>query len=197
MSVADDIRIRDMQILAKGWGILRKFVFDQRRRDGEWQTLTREVYDAGNGAAILLYDPGRGTVVLTRQFRIPAYAGGHPGWLVEVPAGHLDDRSPEACIRAEAEEESGFRVAAPRRVFEAFASPGSFAERITFFVAEYSARDRVAGGGGVAAEGEDIEVFETPLGDALAMVDRGEIVDAKTILLLQYAALKGLLGGGG
>jgi nudix-type nucleoside diphosphatase (YffH/AdpP family) len=133
-------------------------------------------------------------VLLTRQFRYPAYVNGHPEPLIEACAGLLDERSPEDAIRHEAEEEAGCRIAAPRRVFEAFMSPGSVTERLVFFVAEYSATDRVSAGGGIVAEGEDIEVLELTLNAALAMVERGEIVDGKTIMLLQYAKLHGLVG---
>ncbi len=187
------IRVRDVTLLSDDWYVLKKTVFDYRRRDGSWQTLSRETYDRGNGAALLLYDPTRGTVLLTRQFRYPAYVNGHPEPLLEVCAGLLDDRSPEDAIRAEAAEELGVTVAAPRRVFDAFMSPGSVTERLAFFVAEYRAADRAQEGGGVAAEGEDIEVVELTFRDALAMVGAGAILDGKTILLLQHAALHRLL----
>ena len=187
------VRVREVRVLSDDWYVLRRTTFDHRRRDGTWQTLDRETYDRGNGAAILLHDPSRGVVLLTRQFRYPAYVNGHPEPLVEVVAGLLDERSPEEAIRQEAEEEAGCRIAAPRRVFEAFMSPGSVLERLVFFVAEYSAADRAAGGG-LAAEGEDIEVLEPTLDEALAMVARGEIVDAKTIMLLQHVKLHGLAG---
>ncbi len=191
----DRIRLREVRVLSDDCYVLRKTTFDYRRRDGSWQTLSRETYDRGNGAAILLYDPRRGTVLLTRQFRYPAFVNGHPEPLIEAVAGLLDERSPEEAIRREAEEEAGCRIVAPRRVFEAFMSPGAVTERLVFFVAEYSAADRVADGGGLAAEGEDIEVLELPLEEALAMIGRGEIMDAKTIMLLQYAKLSGLLDG--
>ncbi len=172
--------------LVPAWYVLRKTTFDYRRRDGAWQTLSRETYDRGNGATILPYDRSRGTVLLTRQFRYPAYVNGHSDPLVEAIAGLLDQRSPEEAIRHEAGEEAGCRIAQPQRVFEAFMSPGSVTERLVFFVAEYSAADRVATGGGVQAEGEDIEVLEPTLDEALAMVASGEIADGKTIMLLQY-----------
>ena len=190
----DRIRVREVRVLSDDWYLLKKTTLDYRRRDGSWQTFTRETYDRGNGAAILLYDPERRTVLLTRQFRFPAYVNGHPQPLIEVPAGLLDELSPEEAIRREAEEEAGCRIGAPRRLFEAFMSPGSVTERLVFFMAEYSAADRIAEGGGLIAEGEDIEVLELPLEEALAMVGRGEIMDAKTIMLLQYAKLAGLGG---
>ncbi len=132
-------------------------------------------------------------MLLTRQFRYPAYVNGHPGPLIEAVAGLLDERSPEDAIRREAEEEAGCRIAQPRRVFEAFMSPGSVTERLVFFVAEYGDADRTAAGGGVVAEGEDIEVLELTLDEALAMVGDGRIMDAKTVMLLQYAKMQGLL----
>lgn len=187
------VRVREVRVLADDWSVLRRTSFDYRRRDGTWQILSRETYDRGNGAVMLPYDRGRGTVLLTRQFRYPAYVNGHLEPLVEAIAGLLDQRSPEEAIRREAEEEAGCRIASPRRVFDAFMSPGSVTERSAFFVAEYVAGDRVAPGGGVAGEGEDIEVLELTLAEALAMVARGGIVDAKTIMLLQYAELHGLM----
>ncbi len=188
------IRVRDVRVLSDDWYVLRKTTFDYQRRDGTWQTLSRETYDRGNGAVILPYDPARGTVLLTRQFRYPAYVNGHPEPLIEAVAGLLDERSPEDAIRREAEEEAGCRIARPRRVFEAFMSPGSVTERLVFFVAKYSAADRIAAGGGVVAEGEDIEVLEQTLDEALAMVGDGRIMDGKTIMLLQHIKLQGLLG---
>lgn len=190
--MSDRIRVRDVTVLSNDWYVLKKTTFDYRRRDGSWQTLSRETYDRGNGAALLLYDPTRGTVLLTRQFRYPAYVNGHPEPLLEVCAGLLDDRSPEDAIRAEAVEELGVAVAAPRRVFDAFMSPGSVTEKLAFFVAEYRAADRGEGGGNLE-EGEDIDVVELTLADALAMVERGAIVDGKTIMLLQHAALRRLM----
>ena len=186
----DVVRVREVRVLSDDWYVLRKTTFDHRRRDGSWQTLNRETYDRGNGAAILLHDPARGLVLLTRQFRYPAYVNGHPEPLVEVVAGLLDDRTPEEAIRREAEEEAGCRISPPRRVFEAFMSPGSVTERLVFFIAAYDATERAAGGGD-RSEGEDIEVLEMSLPEALEMVARGKIVDGKTIMLLQHAALHG------
>jgi nudix-type nucleoside diphosphatase (YffH/AdpP family) len=189
MSVAERVRNQEVRVLSDDWGVLKKTRFEYRRRDGHWQMQVRETYDRGNGAAILLYDAARRTVVLARQFRFPAFVNGHDDLLVEVPAGLLDEASPEERIRAEAEEEVGFAVRHVRRIFEAFMSPGSVTERLHFFVAEYDPSSRVGHGGGVAEEGEDIEVFEVTIDEALAMFQRGEIIDAKTIMLLQYAAL--------
>ncbi|MEI6002593.1 NUDIX domain-containing protein [Paraburkholderia bengalensis] len=186
---AERVRIVDVQVLSDDWYVLKKTTFDYRRADGSWQRQSRETYDRGNGATLLLYDPRRRTVVLTRQFRLPAFVNGHEGMLIETPAGLLEEASPEARIRAEVEEETGYRVESVRKVFEAFMSPGSVTEKLFFFVAEYDAGARVSRGGGIADEGEDIEVMELPIDDALAMVAHGAIMDGKTIMLLQYAAL--------
>ena len=172
---------------------MKKTSFDYRHSNGQWQRLHRETYDRGDGATLLLFNRARGTVVLTRQFRFPAFANGLPdGMLVEACAGLLDDEAPQAAIRREVQEETGFRIHMPRKVFEAFMSPGSVTERLHFFVAEYEAKDRVDEGGGDASEGEDIEVLELTLDQALLMVRSGAIQDGKTIMLLQHAALVGL-----
>jgi nudix-type nucleoside diphosphatase (YffH/AdpP family) len=188
---AEHVKLLDVQLLSDNWYVLRKVSFSLRRRDGQWQTLSREAYDRGNGAALLLFDPGRGTVVLTRQFRLPAFLNGcADGLLVEACAGLLDGDDPETCIRREAEEETGYRVRQPRKVFEAYMSPGSVTEKLHFFIAEYEPQDRVRAGGGLVNEGEDIEVIEMPLADALAGIARGAIQDGKTIMLLQHVALQ-------
>jgi len=192
-SIHDRIRIRQVEVLSDDWSVLKKTTFDYLRTDGTWQTQNRETYDRGNGAVILLYNRSAQTVVLTRQFRFPAYVNNHPEPLIEAPAGRLDQNDPETCIRKETEEETGYRVSQPRRIFNVFMSPGSVTERLVFFVAEYDTDDRVAAGGGDAAEGEDIDVIEPTLDEALAMIERGEIADAKTIMLLQYAKLHGLV----
>ncbi|MFC4762598.1 NUDIX domain-containing protein [Dyella koreensis] len=186
---AERIRVIESQVLSNDWYLLKKTIFDYRRADGTWQRQQRETYDRGNGATLLLYQPAQRRVVLTRQFRFPAFVNGHDGMLVEAPAGLLDHATPEQRIRAEVEEETGYRVGDVRKVFEAFMSPGSVTEKLHFFVAEYDATAKVSDGGGLEAEGEDIEVLELPFDDALAMVRRGEIVDGKTIMLLQYAAI--------
>ncbi|MEX3931896.1 NUDIX domain-containing protein [Paraburkholderia phymatum] len=186
---AERVRIVNVQVLSDDWYVLKKTTFDYRRADGSWQRQSRETYDRGNGATLLLYDPRRRTVVLTRQFRMPAFVNGHDGMLIETPGGLLEEASPEERIRAEVEEETGYRVQSVRKIFEAFMSPGSVTEKVFFFVAEYDALARVGRGGGVVDEGEDIEVLELPLDDALMMVAQGEIMDGKTIMLLQHAAL--------
>ena len=192
-SDGDRVRIVEERLLSDDWYILKKTTFDYRCRDGHWQRQSRETYDRGNGAVVLLFNADRETVVLTRQFRFPAYVNGSPdGLLIEACAGLLDGEDPHTCIRREAQEETGFVVRAPRKILEAYMSPGSVTEKLHFFVAEYHTNDRVSNGGGDAAEGEDIEVIEVRLDGALQMIVNGAIQDGKTILLLQYAALVGL-----
>jgi nudix-type nucleoside diphosphatase (YffH/AdpP family) len=189
VSVSERIRIKDERVLSKSYGTLKSTTFDWRRNDGKWQTMTRDVFDRGNAAAILSYNLKRRTVILTRQFRLATYVNGYEDLLIEAVAGLLDNAAPEDRIRAEAEEEIGYRLHHVHRLFEAFMSPGAVTEKIHFFVAEYEPEMRVGAGGGLAGEGEDIEVLELAIESALAMVDDGRIVDAKTIILLQYAAL--------
>jgi len=189
MSIADRVRVKDVQLLSKRRYELKSATFDYRRSNGEWQTQVREVYDRGNGAVLLPYNLKARTVVLVRQFRYPAFANGYDDLLIEAAAGMLDDAAPEARIRAEADEEIGYRLAHVRKVFEAFMTPGAVTEKLHFFVAEYDAAMRTGEGGGLADEGEDIEVVELDIDEALAMVDDRRIVDAKTIMLLQYASL--------
>lgn len=187
----DSVRLQAAEVLSDHWYTLRKITLDLRRRDGQWQRQVREAYDRGNGAAVLLFDPERRTVVLTRQFRLPTFLNGNAdGLLIESCAGLLDGDDPETCIRREAEEETGYRVRQPRKVFEAYMSPGSVTEKLHFFVAEYAPHDRIRTGGGLAEEGEDIEVIEMPLAEALAGVGSGAIQDGKTIMLLQHVALQ-------
>jgi GDP-mannose pyrophosphatase NudK len=192
------IRILDTQVLSDDWFLLKKTTFELQRRDGSWQRQSRETYDRGNGAVLLLFNAARGTVVLTRQFRFPAFVNGcADGLLIEACAGLLDGEDPLTCIQREVQEETGFTVRAPRKLFEAYMSPGSVTEKLHFFVAEYDEADRTGAGGGEHAEGEDIEVLELPLAEALRMADIGEIQDGKTLLLLAHAARVGLdrLGG--
>ncbi|MGY4663824.1 nudix-type nucleoside diphosphatase (YffH/AdpP family) [Pseudomonas chlororaphis] len=187
---AAPVRITAEEMLSDNWYLLKKYSFDLQRRDGSWQAQTREVYDRGNGATILLYNRERRTVLLIRQFRMPTYVNDHSGYLIETAAGLLDNASPEERIRLEAEEETGYRVGAVEKVYEAFMSPGSVTERIHFFIGEYSPDDRIGDGGGLEEEGEDIEVLELGYQQALDMVRSGEIVDGKTIMLLQYLELR-------
>ncbi len=188
--IAEQVRIEKMEVLSDDWYVLKKTTFSRSRRDGSWQTLTRETYDRGNGATILLYNLERETVVLTRQFRYPTFVNGNAdGQLIETAAGLLDNVDPAQRIREEVEEETGFRLQKVEPVFEVYMSPGSVTERLYFFTAAYEARDRVSAGGGVYAEGEDIEVLELDFAAAVGMIQSGEICDAKTIMLLQHAAM--------
>ncbi|WP_437889559.1 NUDIX domain-containing protein [Phytobacter sp. V91] len=188
-----DVRITESKLLSDNWYTLKKYTFDLRRQDGTWQPQNREVYDRGNGAVILLYNSSQRTVILTRQFRFPVFVNGHDGYLIEAAAGLLDNMDPENRIKAEAEEETGYRIDNVQKVFEAFMSPGSVTEKLYFYIAEYQANDKVSQGGGIEAEGEDIEVLELTLDDALASIASGRIVDAKTIMLLYHVALKGIV----
>lgn len=190
---AGAVRIRARDVLFRGFGEIVKFVVERRRFDGRMQNLTRELYDSGDGAAILLYDPSRNRILLVRQFRLPAFVNGGHEQLVEVCAGKLEGEDALSRIIKEVEEETGFSVRAPLRLFEAYMSPGSFAEKLTFFAAQYRESDRVGDGGGAVGTDEDIEILEPTLDEALHMIETGEIVDAKTILLLHYAKLTGLV----
>ena len=189
MTVSDRIRIQNVRVLSDNHYVLKTTTFEWRRGNGEWQTQHRETYDRGNGATLLPYHLGKRTVVLVKQFRYPAYVNGYDDLMIEAAAGLLDNASPENRIRAEAEEETGYRLGEIRKVFEAFMSPGSVTEKLHFFVAEYESSMQIGSGGGIADEGEDIEVLELPIDQAMAMIGDGRIVDAKTIMLLQYAAL--------
>jgi nudix-type nucleoside diphosphatase (YffH/AdpP family) len=187
-----DVVIRDVEVTSRGWHVLRRTTFDYLGRDGQWTTQQRETYDRGNGATILLYDVERSTVLLSRQFRFPAYVNEHPdGMLIETAAGLLDGDEPEAAIRREASEELGVEVGPLEHVFDAYMSPGSVTERIHFYAAPYTPADRTTAGGGLDDEGEDIEVLELVFADALNMIEDGRIVDGKTIMLVQWAALRG------
>ena len=181
------VRIQSVETLSDDWYVLKKTTFDYLRRDGTWQRQSRETYDRGNGAVILLYNVYRRRVVLTRQFRYPAFVNGHDGMLIEAPAGLLDMATPEDRIKAEVEEETGYRVEEVRGIFEAFMSPGSVTEKLHFFVAAYDPGSRKTDGGGNVAEGEDIEVLEISIEDAMLAIESGRIADGKTIMLLQYA----------
>lgn len=187
------VRVLKVELLSDDWYLLKKTTFEYQRSDGTWQTLTRETYDRGNGAVILPYNRERKTVLLTRQFRYPAYVNGHHGMLIEACAGLLDERDPVTAIQAETEEEIGYRLTDVQKVFEAFMSPGSVTEKLHFFVAEYVTSVKVSAGGGNLTEGEDIGVLELPFERALRMTETGEIVDGKTIMLLQYMKLHNLL----
>ena len=185
------VRVTDVELLAAGWHVLRRTTFDYLRGDGTWTSEQRETYDRGNGATVLLYDADRRCVLLTRQFRYPVYVNDHhDGMLLEAAAGLLDDQDAETAIRREAEEETGVRIGELQHVFDVYMSPGSVTERLHCYAAPYASGARGMGGG-IAEEGEDIEVVELPFNVAMAMIGTGEIADAKTIMLLQWAALDG------
>lgn len=187
-----DVRVVDVELVASAWHVLRRTTLEVRGRDGRWERQQRETYDRGDGATILLHDAARRTVLLTRQFRFPAYVNGHPdGMLVEAAAGLLDADDAETAVRRETEEELGVRLGPVEPVMQLFMSPGSVTERLHLFAAPYTTDQRISAGGGLADEGEDIEVLELDVDEALAMVADGRICDAKTVVLLQWAVLSG------
>ena len=187
-------KIQKTELLSDNWYILNRVTVDYQKKDGTWDTQKREVYDRGNGAAILLYNIHKRTVVLTRQVRLPTYMNGNPtGMLTEVCAGLLDEDDPVACIIRETEEETGYRLSSVRKVFESYMSPGAVTEILYFFVGEYDVSMKVSSGGGLDQEHEEIDVIEIPFEQAYLMIETGEIKDAKTIMLLQYAKINQLI----
>lgn len=187
-------KIQKTELLSDNWYTLNKVTVDYQKKDGSWDTQVREVYDRGNGAAILLYNKTKETVILTRQFRLPSYLNGNKsGLLTEVCAGLLDEDNPEACIIREAEEETGYRLHSVKKIFEAYMSPGAVTEILHYFVGEYDSSMKVSDGGGLANEHEEIDVIEIPFDQAYVMIESGEIKDAKTIMLLQYAKIHNLV----
>lgn len=192
--MSDNIRNVQTTVLSDNWYTLRKVTYEFLGRDGQWQQHSREAYDRGNGATILLYNKTNQTVILTRQFRMPTYLNGNAdGYMIETCAGLLDKDNPEDCIRKETEEETGYKITSVQKAFEAYMSPGSVTEILYFFTAEYTNDMKVSDGGGLADETENIEVLEMPFARALEMVKIGEIKDAKTIMLLQYAQINGFV----
>ena len=190
----DKIKILSTEILSDNWYKLKKVTYEYLQKDGTKQIQNREAYDRGNGATILLYNKETKKVILTRQFRMPTFINGNKtGMLIEACAGLLDKDNPEGCIKRETEEETGYKVSAVQKVFEAYMSPGSVTEILYFFVAEYAMNMKVHEGGGMEHEQEDIEVLEMPFDKAYGMIEGGEIRDAKTIMLLQYAKLNNLV----
>lgn len=188
------IKIQQTDLLSNNWYLLKKVTYEYQKEDSTTETHIREVYDRGNGAAILLYNSKQKTVILTRQFRLPTYLNGNEtGMMIEVCAGLLDKDHPEQCIIRETEEETGYRLSTVHKVFETYMSPGAVTEILYLFVGEYDATMKVSNGGGIATEQENIEVLEFDFDKALAMIQMGEIKDAKTILLLQYAKINNLL----
>jgi nudix-type nucleoside diphosphatase, YffH/AdpP family len=191
----DRVKIVGETTLSDGWTRLSDFQIDYTDQRGETQRLKREIYHRGEAAAILLHDPERDTVVLVKQFRLPAHLLGDPSWMIEVPAGLLDCDQPEEAIRREALEETGYKLRDVRFLYRVYMSPGAITERVHFFYAAISQSDKTEEGGGLAEEHEDIEVLEVTISDAMAMIERGEICDAKTIMLLQWLQLnRGSLG---
>jgi GDP-mannose pyrophosphatase NudK len=190
----EKVKILKTEILSDNWYTLKKVTYEYVKKDGGVQTQRREAYDRGNGATILLYNKEQQTVILTRQFRLPTFINGNKtGMLVEACAGLLDKDNPEDCIRRETEEETGYKIKEVKKIFEAYMSPGSVTEMLYFFIAEYQPSMKVTEGGGVAHEEENIEVLELPIQQVMEMMNKGEIRDAKTILLLQYAQLHAVL----
>lgn len=184
------VNILEKKLLSDNWYKLYKYTFEIKNKTGHTVTQAREAYDRGNGAAILLYDRRRRTVVLTRQFRLPSFVNGNAdGMLIEACAGLLDEDNPEDCIRRETEEETGYRLSHVQKIFKAYMSPGAVTEMLHFFIAEYSTDQKVNDGGGLSGEQENIEVLELDFEEACRMIASGEIRDAKTIMLLQYASL--------
>jgi nudix-type nucleoside diphosphatase (YffH/AdpP family) len=189
-----DIKITDTSLLSDNWYILKKISYDYSKPDGSRHSQSREVYDRGNGATILLYNKEQQTVVLTRQFRLPTFVNGNEsGMLIEACAGLLDNDNPEDCIRRETEEETGYKISSVQKVFEAYMSPGSVTEILHFFIAAYTKEMKLSDGGGAQHEEENIEVLELPFTETLNMIKTGAIKDAKTIMLLQYIRLNGIL----
>jgi nudix-type nucleoside diphosphatase (YffH/AdpP family) len=187
-----DVVIRDVEVTSDGWHVLRRTTFDYRHRDGQWERQHRETYDRGNGATVLPYDRERRTVLLIRQFRFPAYVNDHAdGMLIEAAAGLLDDDQPEVAIRREAHEELGIELGEIEHIFDVYMSPGSVTERVHCYAAPYTPGDLTGSGGGLADDGEEIEVLELDINAALEMTRDGRIVDGKTIMLLQWAVLDG------
>ena len=184
------ITIQKTELLSDNWYILNKVTFDYKMDSDDSETQVREVYDRGNGAVILLYNSAKKTVVLTRQFRLPTYLNGNSsGMVIEACAGLLDSENPEECIIRETEEETGYRLSSVKKVFQSYMSPGSVTEILHFFIGEYQSEMKVSEGGGLAEEHENIEVLEYPFNEAYQMIASGEITDAKTIMLLQYAKI--------
>lgn len=189
-----NIKITESKVLSDNWYILRKITYEYLKKDGTIMSQSREAYDRGNGATILLYNREQKTIILTRQFRLPTFVNGNEsGMMIEACAGLLDKDNAEDCIRRETEEETGYKITDVRKIFEAYMSPGSVTEILYFFIAEYSKEMKVSEGGGLEQEEENIEVLELAITEAIKMIDNGEIKDAKTIMLLQYIKLHNIL----
>ncbi|MFT5894066.1 MAG: nudix-type nucleoside diphosphatase (YffH/AdpP family) [bacterium] len=187
LSKTDRIKVNHRELLSNRWAKLEDVEFDYLRSDGVWQTQSREIYHRGHGAAILLYSLDTRSIVLTKQFRFPAWVIDGDGFLLEVPAGIIEADNPYETIREETEQETGFLIGDPTLLFKAFASPGSVTEQLYYFTAPYDNAKRTGSGGGLEEEGEDIEVLEIDFVEAVEMIRSGKIVDAKTIILIQHA----------
>lgn len=188
------VKIKKVENLSLNYYKLDKVTFDYQTKSGKWQEQNRESYDRGDGAAVLLFNPSKKTVILTKQFRIPTYLNGNKnGMMIEVCAGLLDEDDPITCIKKEAEEETGYKITEPKKVFELYSTPGAVTEKIHYFIAKYSDDMKIGNGGGLIEETEEIEVLETNFSKAIEMVASGEICDAKTIVLLQYAQINKLI----
>lgn len=186
------VQITEEKLLSDNWYVLKRFTFNYLGKNGQWTTQQREAYDRGNGATILLHNPQADTVILTRQFRLPTFVNGNAtGMLIEACAGLLDDEHPDDAIRRETEEETGYRIQSVQKVMEAYMSPGSVTEKLFFYIAQYTADTERNAGGGI--DEEEIDILELPVSQALAMMERGDIMDGKTIMLLQYLRLQQLL----
>ncbi|WP_224997117.1 GDP-mannose pyrophosphatase NudK [Cesiribacter sp. SM1] len=190
----EQVKITKTELLSNNWYTLNKVTYEYQKKNGEWETQSREAYDRGNGATILLYNRENRTVVLTRQFRLPTFVNGNSsGMLIEACAGLLDKDNAEDCIRKETEEETGYRISKVQKIFESYMSPGSVTEILYFFVGEYSNEMKVSSGGGLVEEQENIEVLELDFDQAYNMINTGEIKDGKTIMLLQWAKIHQLV----
>jgi nudix-type nucleoside diphosphatase (YffH/AdpP family) len=189
-----EIKVTETKLLSDNWYILNKVTFSYQKQNEAQQTHVREVYDRGNGAGILLYNTSKKTVILTRQFRLPTFLNGNKsGMMIEVCAGLLDEDNPEECIIRETEEETGYRINKVEKVTQTYMSPGAVTEILYLFTGEYDESMKVSEGGGLDSEQENIQVLEYTFDEAYAMIESGEIVDAKTIILLQHAKIKGLI----
>jgi nudix-type nucleoside diphosphatase (YffH/AdpP family) len=188
------VKIKEIKVLSNDWYELNKITFDYLRNDGIWQTQSRESYERGSGATVFMYNKSTQNIILIRQFRMPTLMNGNEsGLLIETCAGLLDEDDPETCIKKEIEEETGYRLDKVTKIFEAFMTPGAVTEKLYYFIAEYTDDMKVNAGGGLDEEQEDIEVLEMPFTEAVKLLNNGEIKDAKTIMLLQYAIIHKLV----
>jgi len=177
------VEIEKVEPLSHGWAKLDRYTIRYQRSDGREDVLRREVHDHGHGATVLPYDAKRRTVLLVRQFRLPAWLHDHDGFLIETCAGLLDGDDPAQCAKREAEEELGFRLSSLRYMTTTYMTPGAITERLSLFIADYDHEARIGAGGGEAHEGEDIEVLEIAFDEMRQMVKDGRITDAKTVML--------------